>query len=34
MVTKVEIYQVCNDIEERHDISFMNYGYVSKVVIN
>ena len=34
MVTKVEIYQVCNDIEERHDISFMNYGYVSKVVPN
>lgn len=34
MVTKVEIYQVRNDIKEYSDISFMSYGYVSKVVPN
>ena len=34
MVTKVEIYQVRDDIEERHDFSFMSYGYASKVVPN
>jgi hypothetical protein len=34
MTTKVEIYQVRNDIDERHDISFMDYSYVTKVIPN
>ena len=34
MTTKVEIYQVRNDIDERHDISFMNYSYVTRVIPN
>ncbi len=31
-MTKVEIYHVREDIDERHDLSFMNYSYVIKVV--
>lgn len=34
MTTKVEIYHVRKDIDERHDISFMNYSYVKKVIPN
>ena len=34
MTTKVEIYQVRKDIDERHDISFMNYSYIKKVIPN
>ena len=29
---KIEIYQVRNDISEKHDISFMNYAYVTKEI--
>ena len=32
MTIKVELYQVRDDIDERHDISFMNYEYVSKKI--
>lgn len=32
MKTKVEIYQVRRDIDERHNISFMWYAYTLKVI--